>query len=265
MDSNPDHRSYYLFLQVALQNIKSRITTPKVYTYPVHMGRWPRPHWYHPDYWLPWPRRLTDDNSQSWILELSSENVKRKYEAIKLYKSQMSVSRHWLTAFARRNELFSTPRPLNLSRSPSTQSHHTLIVPTASTSDYEKLEPETQLKSVSYNESEEGLIVKIGLQGSIELEVEVVVYLFGYRYDKEFVEMPKICIEWGLDHLHVFDQSTPVFEPAVEITRSSNEITMIVPWLLLDDPEILFVQGRYLKGETPITRTAWRMLHRKSR
>jgi hypothetical protein len=264
VDGNPDHRSLYLFLQVAMLNLKSRIPIPKVYTYPVHMGRWPRPHLYHPDYWLPWPRRLTDDSSPSWILELPQENVKRKYETIKLYKSQMSVSRHWLTAFARRNEIFTTPQPLELSPLPSTQSHHTLIVPTASTSDYEKIEPETRLKSVSYQESQEGLVVKVGLNGSIELEVEVVVYLFGYRYDKEFVEMPKICVEWGLDHLLVSDQSTPIFEPPVEIIRSLNEITIVIPWLLLGDPEILFVQGRYVRDETPITRTAWRVLYRKS-
>jgi len=262
VDGNPDHRSFYLFLQVALLNLKNRIPIPKVYTYPVHMGRWPRPHWYHPDYWLPWPRRLTDENSQSWTLELSQENVNRKYETIKLYKSQMSVSRHWLAAFARRNELFTTPQSLNLLASTS-HNYHTLVVPTASTSDYEKIETETRLKSVSYQESEEGLVVKVGLKGSIEIEVEVVVYLFGYRYDKAFVEMPKICVEWGLDHLHVTDQSTPIVEPPVEIIRSLNEITMVIPWLLLGDPEILFVQGRYVRGETPVTRTAWRVLYRK--
>jgi len=117
---------------------------------------------------------------------------------------------------------------------------------------------------VSYQESEEGLVVKVGLKGSIEIEVEVVVYLFGYRYDKAFVEMPKICVEWGLDHLHVSDQSTPIFEPPVEIIRSLNEITMVIPWLLLGDPEVLFVQGRYVRGATPVTRTAWRVLYRKS-
>jgi LmbE family N-acetylglucosaminyl deacetylase len=47
-DVNVDHKTLYLFLQVALSELEGRIAKPIVYPYLVHCLGWPKPRHYHP-------------------------------------------------------------------------------------------------------------------------------------------------------------------------------------------------------------------------
>ena len=262
VDGNPDHRSYYLFLQVALLNLGSRLPSPVVVVYPIHMGPWPRPHWFQPDDYLAWPAHLADDRSPAWSFELPPDHVQRKYEAICIYKSQMSDCNYWLTTFARRNELFTAPQTIVLTDESPEAGCHGRAVPTGETAAYEGESPPGHLGGVSYSGAKDGLIARIDLRRPVERDMGVSCYAFGYRRDRPFAEMPKIHVESVLDRLSVHDQHKQILPVPLTVEAASKEITFIIPWELLGHPEIIFAQARGLAGGTPVSRTAWQILSR---
>ncbi|MCX6339500.1 MAG: PIG-L family deacetylase [Candidatus Aureabacteria bacterium] len=259
IDANPDHRAHFLFLRVALLNLAGRIPEPQIFTYPIHMGPWPRPYFYRPHEWLSFPERLADERARSWILELTPDQVRRKYEAIRLYKSQMSDSGYWLTAFARRNELFTLVEPVSLMKA-AAWSPHREAVASAETSDYERGEPSGYVAGVAYRNTGEGLEVKVGLRHPLEYRMGISIGAFGYRHDTPFEQMPKVCVESFMGVLVAHDQDVKI--PSDEINAElSNDVGVVtIPWRVLGDPEAIFVQACGLtSGVVPRSYTAWQI------
>lgn len=85
-------------------------------------------------------------------------------------------------------------------------------------------------------------------------------YLFGYRPDKPFASMPKIHIRVGPLAHSVSDQSRPLEDPGVAVTRGAQEIVIRAPLLLLGDPDRAFVNARTYLGDVPLDASVWRVL-----
>jgi len=66
LDVNRDHRSLYLFLQIALWNLEGEIAKPDIFPYLVHVKGWPEPRGYHPDLELA-PPYMLKNGEISWI------------------------------------------------------------------------------------------------------------------------------------------------------------------------------------------------------
>lgn len=266
LDANPDHRACYLFLQVALLNVGDLIQTPQVLTYPVHMGPWPRPVKYRPDDWLRLPRILAQDQSTDWMFLLTPPQVARKFEAICMNKTQMVYRKAWLTSFARRNELFSTPSPMALQTEtePSlrTWSPTKKVSPTPETEAYEEETSTNHLSSVAYRQSREGLVARITLRRPIDDDLSVTIYAFGARKDRSFESMPKLNILWQDGSTTVRDQKTAVRKNGVEIHATFREIIAVIPWSTMALPDVVFVQVQGLVREVPTTQTGWQILVR---
>jgi LmbE family N-acetylglucosaminyl deacetylase len=258
IDANPDHRSCFLFLRVALLNLSGRIPDPKVFTYPIHMGPWPRPRFYHPHEWLLFPKRLADERARALVLGLTPEQVSRKYQAIRLYKSQMSDSGYWLTAFARRNELFTLVEPVALTEG-AEWSPHRKAVASAETSDYERGEPRGYIADVALRNAKEGLVVKIGLRHPLEYRLGISISAFGYRHDTPFEQMPKVRVESFMGTLIAHDQDTKIHLDGIRAALSRDNSVVTIPWSLLGDPEDIFVQACGLSGFVPKAYTAWQV------
>ncbi|MFA5115364.1 MAG: PIG-L family deacetylase, partial [Candidatus Omnitrophota bacterium] len=106
-DTNPDHKAFYLFLQVALWDLEGQIPPPKVYPYLVHCPGWPLPRHYHPKLQLGPPRQYPVGGGIKWFRsDISQDEIENKHKAILCYRSQTQSSAFYLLAFARRNELF---------------------------------------------------------------------------------------------------------------------------------------------------------------
>ncbi len=262
VDGHPDHRAFYLFLQVALLNIEKKLPLPQVLAYPIHIGTWPYPHSYRPESWLPFPKPLTDTNTW-YTSELSSEQVKRKYEAILLYKSQTADSLSWLSAFARRNELFAVLSPVQLQQQAWSSIYRTVARP--ETPAYEKPVPTGHVETVAYRESSNDLLIRITLRQPIERELGLSAYVFGYRYDQSFTAMPKIRIEWVLGRVYATDSDDKVFLKELTVKTEGSEITIMIPWEILGQPETIFAQIQGLVGGIPISQTGWQVLSRETR
>lgn len=260
VDAHPDHRAAYLFLQVALRHCARRIPSPEIFTFPVHIGMWPGLYGFHPEEWLPVPVQLAEDGSIWRCLELKTDQVRRKKEAIGFYKSQLVDSKRWLLAFARRNELFSTPRDVPLSREWS-PIHGVVARP--ETQDYEKKSPMGHVTGVTYRDSGEALMIRAILRQPLERKLGVAAYAFGYKTGTGFAVMPKISIRTVVGRLRVTHQGVTLSATQVRAEMTGREITMTIPWDLLGDPEAVFVQSQGLVGGLPVSQTSWRVLTRE--
>jgi LmbE family N-acetylglucosaminyl deacetylase len=258
IDSNPDHRAYYLYLQIVLWNLEGKIPPPAVYCYPIHMGAWPRPLNYHPDEWLVFPALLKADTSPWWIFELTPEEVTRKAEAIRTNKSQMADHGYWLVSLARKNELFTTPSPIYLNRSQWNLAHG--VVPHAGTDAYETGVSTGHLTAVTFSTDADALLVQFHLKHRQRFGLSF--YAFGYRHDKDFPQMPKLRFIWQWGLLRMEDNGVTMPLNGSTAERNKEGVLLSVPWVVLGDPERLLVQAHGLAGDVPVSETGWQILLR---
>jgi LmbE family N-acetylglucosaminyl deacetylase len=86
-DTSGDHRSLYLFLRIALWDLESAISRPRIFSYIVHAAGWPKPRGYNPELALEPPRAFPE---VSWdTLSLTPDEVASKYKCISFYKSEI--------------------------------------------------------------------------------------------------------------------------------------------------------------------------------
>lgn len=258
IDANPDHRAYYLFLRAALLDLAGRIPSPQILAYPIHMGPWPRPRFFHPRAWLTFPQRLADAEPYSLTLDLTPEQVNRKYQAIRLYKSQMSDSGYWLTAFARRNELFIPIEPVSLMKG-ADWSRHCAAVASAETPDYDQGEAGGHVSGVAYRNDPKGLAVKVDLRHPLKLALGIAVEAFGYRSDTPFGKMPKLRIDYLMGRLVVHDQDVKIPEGGIKAELKNDFGELNIPWGMLGNPEAVFVQTHGLSGLVSQAYTPWQL------
>ncbi len=101
-DRHGDHRAVYLFVMAALRESQLH---PQLRHYLIHYGAWPLPVGKHPSRPLLPPRSLR--HSCEWMLhELRTEQIERKCQAIRCYRTQTQYIEDHLFSFVRRNELF---------------------------------------------------------------------------------------------------------------------------------------------------------------
>ena len=106
VDTNGDHRSLYLFLQVALLDLENLIPPPEVFEYIIHYAGWPIPRGFHPKLELKSPMGLSGSDV-NWVrYVLDDQMIDKKKKAISFYKSQIECNPPYLFTFARKNELF---------------------------------------------------------------------------------------------------------------------------------------------------------------
>jgi LmbE family N-acetylglucosaminyl deacetylase len=256
VDANPDHQAYFLFLQAALFHLDSKPPAPRVMTYPVHMGRWPRPRDYYPDMWLAFPERLADGKREAYSIELTPRQTEMKHRAISIYKSQMSDSASWLVAFARKNEFFVFMAPELLPVEPG-RTANSPAVAGAALPGYETDTSGRAGPGVSYSRTGSALIARINLVRELRRRMNVSLYVFGARKDRPFGDMPKLHVEHKKDTLRVYDQQTPVSTESIKMNADEEGVSLTIPWELLGYPELVFVQAHSFSGGMERYYTRW--------
>lgn len=106
-DAHPTHWAVNCFCVMALEELKELGFSPRVYTYIVHRGKFPRPRGLNLNGVITPPSALLGIGLHWRELELPDDIVEKKYEAIKQYKSQLlRKAKGFMFAFARKNEIF---------------------------------------------------------------------------------------------------------------------------------------------------------------
>jgi hypothetical protein len=222
------------------------------------MGLWPRPHAYHPDEWLSFPNRIACDAPRAWILTLTPEKVQCKYEAICKYRSQMTDSASWLTAFARRDEIFILDEPVPL-REGAGWVGGCGASATPDTAAYETDEPISHMEGVAFSRSSEGMVIRITARRLLDAEMGLSVLLFGFRQGTLFADMPKLRIEWILGSVHVHDRGTLLRDTGIRAERDEKTFTFIVPWTALGNPTSVFAQVFGMVRGVATSQTGWQL------
>jgi len=292
-DSNPDHRACWLFLQAALLETAGRMPSPDVLAYPVHAGAWPRPRGEHVEEWLDVPRRLKGGPGTWRMLELTPQQVRHKAEAIRIYRTQTSVSAGYLLSFARRDELFEAITPASplaaarIAEAASAERPHALMYApdeadpgdepsteriASSAGPDAGLEVEREVErdadpvgSVLFRDLGQALVVDVRLRPGVVAGTGLSARAFGFRADRPFARSPKLRIVWAPGWLWVYDQRVQVVHSRIRVTEERGRVTVTIPWEELDDPRWVFVQVDGVAGDLPPRQTGWRLLERTGR
>ncbi|MFH0918445.1 MAG: PIG-L family deacetylase [Candidatus Omnitrophota bacterium] len=258
-DVNVDHKTLYLLLQVALSDLEGRLAKPEVYPYLVHCDGWPKPRHYHPELELHPPDKFNDSRINWQRLDLSTEELDKKYRTILFYKSQTQSSAFYLFSFARKNELFSDYPPLEVKLQSAAQGKE-LFYSDASEMFKEKeipLDPK-QIElledkgSVSYAAEDGYFVVRLDKPKKLSSRFGVMLYIFGYSQSTPFAQMPKLRIITKGKSCKVFSSKKRLINPGVGIDFGRNSLIIKIPLKLLGQPDYALTALKAYHGNLPI-------------
>jgi LmbE family N-acetylglucosaminyl deacetylase len=265
-DHNGDHQALYLFTRVALWDLEKELRPrPELYPYLVHFRNWPQPRGDHPTRPLEPPDEI--DEQIGWnVFPLSTAQVDCNRSALKGQSTEYNSSRKYLTTFLRANELFGDFPAVTLSvttNKPAPLSGHlgpkrAVEPPKEPTDTARAVFVGLHQRFVSLEDDD--LVVSIGLSQPLGEGVETSIYLFGYRNDRPFGEMPKLCVKFGESSQAVFDQNRRLKRENLEVIRRPNTITVRVNLSALGDPQRVLCSARSYLGDVPMDWVSWRAL-----
>jgi LmbE family N-acetylglucosaminyl deacetylase len=269
-DVNVDHKTLYLFLQVALSDLEARMTRPEVYPYLVHCVGWPKPRHYHPELELNPPDKFIDSQLNWFRYNLSPEELDKKYRSILFYKSQTQSSAFYLFSFARKNELFSDYPELELN--PQSTLEGKDIVYSDASQMYKETESPVGLKqaeviedkgSVSYAVKDNYFIARLDKPRKLSGRFGVMLYIFGYSKSTPFAYMPKIRIITMGKSCKVFSAKNRLINPGVRIDFGRNSLIIRIPLELLGRPDYLLTALKAYHGTLPVDVVVFRKVRIK--
>ena len=229
-DVNVDHKSLYLFLQVALADLENQIPHPKVYPYLVHCLGWPSPRHYHPELGLEPPQKFINEQINWRKFGLTDKQLEMKRQAILSYRSQTESSAFYLLSFARKNELFG---------------------------DYSN---DKNTGQIQYSVDNGYFIIRINKPREAVKYISTLTYLFGYSYKKPFAAMPKIFMISNHNEVKLFDGSKKVRAEEAKVNLSGETLTLSVPLKVLGEPDFLFVSVKVSEVSSPIYFSGFRKI-----
>ena len=269
-DVNVDHKSLYLFLQVALSDLEGQIAPPKIYPYLVHCVGWPKPRHYHPELALYPPDKFRVSHI-NWVrANLSFEELDKKYQAILFYKSQTQTSAFYLLAFARENELFGDYPQVELEKQVASQDKNISYLDSAEMlGDTEELGKEGLTKldletlehdkiQVSFAKVDNYLFVRLEKSKPLSRNFKAMLYLFGYSKNTAFPAMPKIRIITAGNKCKVFNGRNRIVNSGVLLESGRNFLVLKIPFNFLGDPDYILTALKGYHGNLPIDAVGFR-------
>jgi LmbE family N-acetylglucosaminyl deacetylase len=230
MDVNSDHKTAYLFLEIALADLSGNLPRPKIYTYLIHWKGWPLPRHYHPELSLLPPEDLRDSCLKWSKYDLSGQELEKKHKAVLCYKSQTQSSAFYLFAFARKNELIGCFPEIGLVKD------NSAIAPSAN-------------RCVTYELSGDRLLIRVAKSKNSGSKLNTLIYLFGYNYKIPFERMPKIRIITRSKKFKIFDGKKRLDYKEGIVSMADNEVIISVPLALLGDPDFLLASVKKYNKE----------------
>jgi len=270
-DVNLDHKTLYLFLQVALSDLEGKIPKPKVYAYLVHSVGWPKPRHYHPELELYLPDKFIGSKIDWLRFDLSFEELDKKYHSILFYKSQTQSAAFYLLSFARENELFGDYPVLELEPQPRLKDKvisyfgdSGMFKETLSPQLLQGAEEIEEKGFVSYARQEDYFIVRVDKPKKLSARFGVMLYIFGYSKNRPFAQMPKIRIVTTAGRYKVFSAKDRVIDHGVLLDFGKNSLIFKIPFKLLGEPDYLLTSLKAYHGNLPIDAVGYRKIRIKS-
>ncbi|MFX1534260.1 MAG: PIG-L deacetylase family protein [Promethearchaeota archaeon] len=89
--------------------------------------------------------------------------------------------------------------------------------------------------------------------------VGVAFYIFGYRYDRPFAEMPKLWVRVGRKGYTFFDLDKQMSQP-IEVIREGSKLKVKIPLKLLENPHMLLINVKNYLGIYTLDWVPWRIV-----
>lgn len=269
-DVNVDHKTLYLFLQVALSDLEGLITAPRVYPYLVHFVGWPKPRHYHPELDLYPPGKFINSKINWYRLNLSFEELDKKHQSILFYKSQTQSSAFYLFSFARENELFGDYPPLELSVQSTLKDKiisyfgaQEMFKETEYPQEGKKVEVMEEKGSVSYAVQDNYFVVRLDKPKRLSSRFGTLLYAFGYSKNKAFAQMPKIRIITSGRKCKVFNAKKRIANHGVILEFARQSLILKIPLELLGKPDYILTSIKAYHGNLPIDVVGFRKIRIK--
>lgn len=258
VDSNRDHRALYLFLRVALWDLEGKIKNPDIFPYLIHVVGWPKPRGFHPDLaWTP-PEKLKESAIPWQELELTKEEIQKKYAAISFYKSQIEYNPPYLFTFARKNELFGDYPAIKLEEQPEgPMKWQDVFIPK---NGEEKDRGKTNFSNLGYALQNKNLFVKLILKRTVARDLGVSVFLIGYNKKVDFANMPKLRLALGIGGLRIKEKKQTVVIKDVQCLNRGKTLIFKIPLAALGNPDYILGCAQTNAPDLPFDVTAWRIL-----
>ena len=259
-DHHPDHRAMYVFTRVCLFDLEQELT-PEVHPYLVHYTSWPRPRGYHPDGPLKPPGWLGKE--VPWqIVPLDQPAERVKLDALKKHRTQYETTPRFLNAFVRSNELFGDFPEIRLDVNAPSQSVSENTPGKAAEVGLVEQADEflTGIIKRTVQVENDRLVLSLDLTRPLAREVASSVYLFGYRSDRPFPQMPKLHVRLGALGHELYDQHRRIPWGQIEVSRAGRHIDIRVPLEMMGDPQKILTSAKTYAGDIPLDWAAWRIL-----
>ena len=266
-DVNGDHKTVYLFLQIALRDLRSQIPPAEVFPYLIHCVDWPKPRYYHPELGLEPPKSFLKSEINWRESGLKPEQLEQKHKIILSYKSQTASSAFYLLSFTRKNELFGDYPDIKLTnqvslkeRAPEFFGFSRLFVNSngeGTLSQDSLMEIQGQ---VSYAIVDNCLLIHIERGKELSRNFGLVLYLFGYSDKTPFSSMPKIRIITRNKEFRFYDGNKKIASPGVILDRDSKEFLLRIPLVLLGNPDFILTSLKAYGGKLSVDATGFRKI-----
>jgi LmbE family N-acetylglucosaminyl deacetylase len=255
-DNHPDHRAFYLFTGAALMELDMDIT---LYPYLVHYNKWPDPRKYRPKEFLSPPASLLE--KAKWeLISLSSSQLALKVKALKEHKTQYEANTDYLLSFMKPDELFGEMPFIDIRDTMEKD-----LGENKETSIPEELIDEekdffTDLEKLSLKIDEKNLIFSATLSRPLAEAVELSVYLFGYRQNRDFSLMPKIHIKFTPLGYEIYDGYKKLSKDTLTVKKNLKDVIISLPLSSMGDPQKIFVSAETYLAEVPLDFSPWRIV-----
>ena len=226
-DTNEDHIGSYLFSRMALLSLED-IVPAEIYLYIVH--RWYFSIFERHSYktYTNLPQKMNAPNN-SKILKLSQQEKSKKEKAILKFRTQMYCKK-FLLSFVQ-DEIFNKELP------PATLNNKQPITRNIK----ERNNTIARIILSLENNLLKGEIIFTKRMDTKDIKGEI--YLFGYKRNIRFGEMPKTYLSFRKDRWNIYNQDKKMVktENISFNINGNNRILFKVPIALLDDPNFIFV------------------------
>lgn len=264
VDLNRDHQALYLFLRVALWDLKNEIETPKFYCFLVHAKNWPIPKGLHSDYELYIPSAIKGAE-EDWINSyLTKKEIDNKNEAVSQYVSQIKYNPAFLVSFVRKNELFSVFKDIELDKNSKSDINGSNIINLDKPNGNITGGSESKnLRKLSYMLEDDFLIIRLGLKRKMDEALGISIYLLGYNNLKNFSVMPKIHIDLNLKGISIKDKFLILNNKELIYQYEGNDLILKIPLKLIGNPDYIMSHIKTHSGDLILDDTAWKVLKLK--
>jgi hypothetical protein len=235
-----------------------------VIPYLVHHPAWPLPAGYNPGLALAPPDRLAHEGG--WrVNPLTPEQVARKRAALQKHQTQYKMSAGYLDSFLRSNELFGDlpmralqPGSMAAFHAEHTSSEGALHMPPELTNSERAKWVGIERRAVW--QERDSVVIAVEFTGRLGNDVAASAYLFGYRPDRPFAEMPKLNLRLSKLRHTVMDGSRRIVHPQAELTRTPRGFVISAPLASLGSPTHIMGSVRTYAGKVPLDWIAWRIV-----